>query len=493
MRRSEVPWRAGPAFGTLVASMNDLAAIVLAAGQGTRMKSALPKVLHPLAGRPLVHYVVRAALDAGASEVVVVVGHGSDAVRAYLAEAFGDRVKTALQAEQRGTGHAALVGLPALSPDAATTFLLYGDTPLLERDDLSALAGALDRHDGAELALLTCEVPDPTGYGRVIRDDRGRVVAIREHRDLHGERERAIREINPGMYVARTAFLRRALAELRPNNAQHELYLTDVVEAAAKREGGGAVAVPADAASLGGINDRAQLAAAETVMHARIAERLGRAGVTLHGDPRLDDTVTVEPDATIGPGVVLRGRTVVGRGATIDVGCVVSDAVVGEGAVLKPYSVVTESRVGSRAQIGPFAHLRPASEIGEEAHIGNFVETKKTVVHKGAKANHLAYLGDGVVGEGSNVGAGTIFCNYDGFQKHTTTLGKNVFIGSDSQLVAPVTVGDGAYVATGTTVTADVPADALAIGRTRQENKAGYASRLRGRLAAAALAKKKGK
>jgi bifunctional UDP-N-acetylglucosamine pyrophosphorylase/glucosamine-1-phosphate N-acetyltransferase len=460
--------------------MLKLAAIILAAGQGTRMKSAVPKVLHHVAGRPLIHYAVRAAIEAGSSDVVVVVGHGGNDVRAYLQQAFGDVVRTAEQPEQRGTGHAALMAMPALG-QAENAFILYGDTPLVDSRDLRALASALEGRTEAPLALLTCTLGDPAGYGRVLRDAKGAVLGIREHRDLRNEKERAVNEVNPGVYAARVAFLRQALSELKPNNAQHELYLTDIVEAAAGQ--GGAVALPTDAATLVGVNDRVQLASAEATMHRRIIERLGRAGVTFHGDPRIDDSVQVDPDATIGSGVVLRGNTVVESGALVDVGCVITDSIIEAGAQLLPYSVVTSSRVRKRAKIGPFAHLRPESDIGEEAHIGNFVETKKTTVRARAKANHLSYLGDGVIGEESNIGAGTIFCNYDGYRKHKTVLGRSVFIGSDSQLVAPVEIGDGAYVATGTTVTKDVPAGDVAIGRVRQENKPGYAAKLRARLA----------
>jgi len=460
--------------------MLKLAAIVLAAGQGTRMKSALSKMLHPLAGRPLIYYAVKAAIDAGSTDVVVVVGHGAEKVEAYLRETFGSTVRTVIQAEQRGTGHAASMAMPALQ-GVDSALVLYGDAPLVEVADLKALAVALEAHPDAPMALLTCHLADPSGYGRVIRDGDGRVVQIREHRDLQNEKERGIREVNPGFYAAKLDFLRKALADLQPNNAQQELYLTDIVEAAAKV--GGALALPTGAASLVGVNDRAQLASAEAAMHRRIAERLARTGVTFRGDPRVDEGVVVHPDAVLESGVVLRGKTVVHAGARIDVGCVVTDSTIAAGAELLPYCVVTSSQVGARAKIGPFAHLRPESDIGEEAHIGNFVETKKMKIHPRAKANHLAYLGDGEVGEGSNIGAGVIFCNYDGARKHRTVVGQRVFVGSDSQLVAPVTIGDGAYVGTGTTVTCDVPADALAIGRVRQENKPGYAVKLRAKKA----------
>ena len=462
-------------------SPSTLTAILLAAGQGTRMKSARPKVLHALCGRPMIHFVVDAALAAGAGEVIVVVGHGRDEVSAYLAEAFGARVKIAVQDQQLGTGHAVRCALPALSPEAERVFLLYGDTPLLEADDLRALAAGTG---GEPLGMITVKVPDPTGYGRILRDASGRVVGVREQKDASAE-QRAIDEINPGVYLARAAFLRDAVAALTPNNAQRELYLTDIVEAAS-RAGGVASILARDAVSFSGINDRAQLSAAEEVLYARIADGLRRSGVTIRASARVDAGVVVDPEATLEHNVVLRGTTRVGAGARIDVGSVLTDVLVEPGALVKPYSVAQSSIIGERAQIGPFAHLRPESTIEAEAHVGNFVETKKTVMRRGSKANHLAYLGDGEVGEGANVGAGTIFCNYDGFKKHRTEIGAGAFIGSDSQLVAPVTIGAGAYVATGTTVTKDVPAGALAIARVKQENKEGYADRLKARLKAAA-------
>jgi bifunctional UDP-N-acetylglucosamine pyrophosphorylase / glucosamine-1-phosphate N-acetyltransferase len=458
-------------------------AIILAAGQGTRMKGERAKVLHEIAGRPMLHHVLAAAFDAGVRDAVVVVGHDRERVLASL-ERFGDRVRTAVQDRQLGTGHAVGCALDQLAPDTELALVLCGDTPLVTSVELRALGGSLAQAKAeTSLALLTCELDDPTGYGRVLRDAAGGVRAIREHRDCSAE-ELAVTEVNPAMYAVRAAFLRRAVAGLEPNNAQGELYFTDAVALAARE--GGAIAVRAsDAGSLVGINDRAQLARAEAVLHTRIADAHRRAGVTIRASAIVDAEVELEPDAVIEHGVVLRGRTKIGRGARVDVGSVLTDVTVEAGAQLLAYTVATRSIVRSRAQTGPFSHLRPESDIGEEAHVGNFVETKKTTLHRGAKANHLAYLGDGEIGEGANVGAGTIFCNYDGFAKHKTTIGKGAFIGSDSQLVAPVTIGEGAYVATGTTVTRDVPADALAIGRAKQENKEGYAARLRGRLKAA--------
>jgi bifunctional UDP-N-acetylglucosamine pyrophosphorylase / glucosamine-1-phosphate N-acetyltransferase len=461
-----------------------LLAIVLAAGRGKRMKSRLPKVLHEIAGRPLVHYPIAAALAAGAERVVVVVSTDSQgAIDAHARGAFPEGVvTTAIQREPRGTGDAARVGLEAAGGTPSRVLVLCGDTPLVEGSDLAPLLSALDA-PGATVAVLSADLDDPRGYGRILRDDAGRVLCIREDRDLDAASRAALKEVNAGVYAARADVLRSGLATLKTDNAQGEYYLTDVVAFAAAE--GGAIAVKGSSEALVGVNDRSQLAGAEAAVYLRIAERHRLAGVTVRGDARIDDGVVIGEDVRVESGVHLRGRTSIGRGTLLDVGVVVQDSTVGEGTQVKPYSVVTESTIGDGAQIGPFAHLRPGSVIEDEAHIGNFVETKKTRVRRGAKANHLAYLGDGDVGAGANVGAGTIFCNYDGFSKHTTTIGEGAFIGSDSQLVAPLTIGKGAYVATGTTVTKDVPDDALAIGRIKQENKLGYASRLKSRLAAA--------
>jgi bifunctional UDP-N-acetylglucosamine pyrophosphorylase/glucosamine-1-phosphate N-acetyltransferase len=475
-------------------ALNNTAAVILAAGQGTRMKSAIPKMLHPLAGRPLVHYPVRAALEAGCGEVVVVVGHGRAEVAAYLAGAFGGRVKTAVQEEQLGTGDAARAGLAAVGAGLERALVFVGDVPLLLAEDLLPVAhafeAALARNETTlAIVLATCKVLDPTGYGRILRDADGTILEIREQKDLVTEEERRTTEINPGIYVAAIPFLREALGALLPNNSQGELYLTDIIKAAHKR-GKKTIGVDARADVLVGINDRNQLVDAEAVMYKRVARRWRSAGATVRSGARVDDSVELAEDVVVESGAVLRGATRVGRGSVVDVGCVLSNAVLGENVTLKPYSVLTDSEVGAGAQVGPFSHLRPASAIGQDAHVGNFVETKNLRMEKGSKANHLAYLGDGVIGAGTNIGAGTIFCNYDGFMKHTTTIEAGVFIGSDSQLVAPVRVGEGAYVATGTTVTRDVPANALAISRVRQENKDGYADKLRARLKGAKEAAK---
>lgn len=460
-------------------AMSDLVAVVMAAGVGKRMKSALPKVLHRAAGRPLVHYPCRAALEAGARSIVLVLSPDArEKVEGDLRNLFaGAPVSLATQKEARGTGDAVRSGLDQV--DSERVLILSGDTPLLRAEDVRALADAA-AEPGVSLALLSSIPDDPKGYGRVIRDASGNVMEVREDRDLRSDSERAIREVNAGAYVLRTADLRTALARVETNNAQGEYYLTDIVSILAKS--GRVVGVIGHADSLVGVNDRNQLADAEELLFARIARTHRANGATISKEAKIDDSVVIEPDATIAADVVLRGNTRVFAGAIVDVGSVITDSEIGARALLKPYSIVTESRVGEGAQIGPFAHLRPGSEIEADAHIGNFVETKKTRVRRGAKANHLAYLGDGDIGEGANVGAGTIFCNYDGFKKHKTVIQKGAFIGSDSQLVAPVTIGENSYVATGTTVTKDVPADALAISRVKQENKEGYAPRLRARL-----------
>ncbi len=445
------------------------------------MKSELPKVLHPICGRALVEYPVRAAFDAGAEHVVVVTS-GQSEIRAALEARYGAaRITTVVQEPPRGTGDAVRVGLAAV--ESERVLVLYGDTPLVRAVDLTGLLLALN--EGARISILTALPEEPFGYGRVLRDAAGAVSEVREQRDLRTDDERAVREVNAGMYAAATETLRAAVQRLQPNNAQAEYYLTDVVAMTAADARGSVATVVGQADALVGVNDRVDLARAEELLYARHRDLHRRNGVSVRGDARIDTDVEIAADAEIGAGVCLRGKTKVGARTTIDTGSLLRDAVIGESSRILAYSVITESRVGDRAQVGPFAHLRPESEIEADAHIGNFVETKKTRVRRGAKANHLSYLGDGDVGERANIGAGTIFCNYDGFNKQRTEIGEGAFIGSDSQLIAPVKIGKNAYVGTGTTVTQDVPDDALAIGRVRQEVKPGYAVRLRARLGAA--------
>jgi bifunctional UDP-N-acetylglucosamine pyrophosphorylase/glucosamine-1-phosphate N-acetyltransferase len=467
---------------------NENVAVILAAGQGTRMKSELPKVMHPVAGLPIYAHVVRAAL-AHASRAVVVVGHGRAAVEADVKARFDGRVLTAVQEQQLGTGDAVRAGMTALPEVDGWVLILYGDTPLVHAGLVKALVDGTKAFDGP-LVMLTSMVDDPTGYGRILRDASGKVTAIREHKDA-SEAERKICEMNPGVYAMKASFLRSALGGMKAANAQGEYYLTDLVEMAAKQ--GGVHTVDWPIADTQGVNDRAQLAACERDLRLRIANELARSGVTVRDPATLyvEADVRVEPDAILEANVHLRGSTVIERGAHIDTGAVLRDVHVKRGAYLKPYTVATRSVIGERAETGPFSHLRPDSVMEEGSHIGNFVEMKKTRLGKGSKANHLAYIGDGEIGEGVNIGAGTIFCNYDGYRKHTTVLEDGVFVGSDSQLVAPIRVGKGAYVGTGTTLTMDVPEDALAISRVRQVNKLGYAPRLKARLKALKEAEQK--
>ncbi len=457
---------------------SEFIALVLAAGQGTRMKSDRAKVLHTLAGRPMLCYPIEAALNAGVNSVIAVVGHQHERVEAVLSERFDKRVTTAFQPKQLGTADAARCGAHAVKEGfSGWLLILYGDAALISADPLIALMRAAESTKGP-LAMLVASLDDATGYGRIIRDDKGRVVAIREDKDCT-EDELLIEEFNPGVYAIRTDFLRKSFDKLSDKNAQGELYLTDLVELAARS--GGVADVPWDAVELEGINDRFELAEREASLRLEIAYRHALNGVTIR-DPistYIDADVTIERDVVIEANVSLRGRCAIGAGTHIDVGCVLTNVSVGAGVELLPYSTAIDSEIGDQARVGPFSNLRPGSKLGPQVHVGNFVETKKTVIGPGSKANHLSYLGDGIIGAGVNVGAGTIFCNYDGFNKHTTVLEDGCFIGSDTQIVAPLTVGRNSYVATGTTLTLNVPEDALAISRAEQENKTGFARRLR--------------
>ncbi|MEW6272896.1 MAG: bifunctional UDP-N-acetylglucosamine diphosphorylase/glucosamine-1-phosphate N-acetyltransferase GlmU [Thermodesulfobacteriota bacterium] len=455
-----------------------LAVVVLAAGQGTRMKSAHAKVLHQLGGRPLLCHVLAASAGLGAGRTVVVVGHQADAVRAVCA---GFDVRFALQQEQRGTGHAVRIACAAeLGGFTGDVVILYGDVPLLRSETLARLVRR-HREQRALLSLLTTVVDEPYGYGRIVRDDEGRLAAIVEERDA-GEEQRRIREVNPGIYCCRAEFLSAALAGLRADNAQGELYLTDIV-AAAVAQGGPVLTEPVDPHEVAGINSRADLAALEAALRHETVARHMAAGVTFL-DPAtayVEPSVTIGPDTVIGPVVQLRGSTTIGRDCAIEGSAVLTDAVLGDGVHLRPMVVIAESRIDAGAIVGPFAQLRPGTHLHERVHIGNFVEVKKSEVGAGTKANHLAYLGDATIGSESNIGAGTITCNYDGFEKHRTEIGDRVQIGSDSQLVAPVRIGDDAYVATGTTVRHDVEPGALAFNPKPDQRRAGWVEGFRKR------------
>ncbi len=458
-----------------------LAAIVLAAGLGTRMRSRRAKVLHELAGRPLLRYPLAAVGALEPDRVVVVVGHQADDVRRAAAEANLRGLGTVLQAEQRGTGHAVRCGAEALDGFAGDVLILYGDVPFIRPATLDALATA-HRAERAGLSLLTARFQDPTGYGRIVRGPDGQVARIVEERDATPA-ERAITEINPGFYCVRTDVLFPLLPELRADNAQGELYLTDLVALAA-RAGHRVLAVVTDEPwEVAGINTRAELAGMEALLKAQQVERWMAAGVTFE-DPAtayVGPDVTIGPDTVIGPNVILRGTTRIGTACRLDGSAYLVDTVLGDRVHVLFGCVAEGAEVGAEARIGPFARLRPGTRLAERVHVGNFVETKQAVLGAGTKANHLTYLGDCEVGPDSNIGAGTITCNYDGFRKHRTRIGARVQIGSDTQLVAPVSVADDAYVGAGTTVTRDVPPGTLAVSRVPVRFVEGWVARRRAR------------
>jgi bifunctional UDP-N-acetylglucosamine pyrophosphorylase/glucosamine-1-phosphate N-acetyltransferase len=457
-----------------------LATVILAAGLGTRMRSQRAKVLHRVAGRPMIEYPIALARALSSERIVAVLGHQADAVRFAIEHRFGaGAVEVALQTEQRGTGHALQQAAEALAQHNGLLLVLCGDVPLLTEATMQRL---VEIAQAGILAMVTFEPPSPKGYGRIVRDEAGKVTRIVEEKDC-SDTERRIRECNAGIYCGPARFIFESLQSLTPDNAQGELYLTDVVEMAAHELAVATITAPTD--EVMGVNDRVDLARADALMRRRLVEEMMRAGVTVRDPERLyvEPDVVVGRDVELGPGVELRGKTLIGEGTRIEAGVVIADSTIGERVHVKPYCVITESQVGDDAQVGPFAHLRPGTLLEPEVHLGNFVETKKTRMGRGAKANHLTYLGDADVGAKSNIGCGTITCNYDGVAKYRTTIGEGVFIGSDTQLVAPVTVGAGAFVAAGTTVTEDVPAGALALSRAPLVVKEAWAERRRARLA----------
>jgi bifunctional UDP-N-acetylglucosamine pyrophosphorylase/glucosamine-1-phosphate N-acetyltransferase len=437
--------------------MRTCLSIVLAAGEGTRMRSSRPKVLHAIGGRPLIAHVLATVREIGGAAAVVV-GPEQPAVVAAVEQLVPD-AEIFLQAERRGTAHAVLAARTALERGADDVLVVFADTPLIRPETLSRLRDALAQ--GAAVAVLGFRPADPTGYGRLIAED-GRLLAIREEKDA-SEAERAITLCNAGLMALAGEVALKLLGRIGDANAKREFYLTDAV-AIARDMGLAAVALETGADEVLGVNTQGQLAEAEEVLQRRLRSAALEAGVTmvapdtvrLSADTRLGRDVTVEPYVVFGPGVSVE-----------------------EGATIRSFSHLEGARVGPGAIVGPFARLRPGASLGADVHIGNFVEVKAASIEAGAKANHLAYIGDARVGEGANVGAGTITCNYDGLAKHRTDIGKGAFIGSNSALVAPVKIGDGAYVGSGSVITKDVPADALAVERSRQEMKEGWAARLR--------------
>jgi bifunctional UDP-N-acetylglucosamine pyrophosphorylase / glucosamine-1-phosphate N-acetyltransferase len=454
--------------------MPDLHIVILAAGKGTRMRSALPKVLHKVSGLPLLAHVLRTSAAVRPTTTTVVVGHQADAVRAYLAGETGVRVVE--QEPQLGTGHALLQAERPLEGRRGTVILLSGDVPLLTAGTLQRLVDTHER-EGAAATVLTAVVANPAGYGRIVRAD-GRLERIVEDRDA-SPAEREIHEINSGIYAFALTPLFAALREIGTVNAQGEYYLPDLI--AVYRRAGQPVttATADDVREIRGVNSRAELAAVSATLRDRKNAALMESGVTLV-DP---SSAWVGPDVVIGedtilqPNVHLEGRTTIGARCEIHSGVRIIDSFVGDGVLVNNHCLVVDSRIADGAQVGPFAHLRPKSDVGPDAKIGNFVELKKTSLGRGSKANHLAYLGDATIGERVNVGAGTITCNYDGTHKYQTVIEDGAFIGSDTQLIAPVRIGAGAYVAAGSSITRDVPEGALGIARGTQVNKDGWVAR----------------
>jgi bifunctional UDP-N-acetylglucosamine pyrophosphorylase/glucosamine-1-phosphate N-acetyltransferase len=454
--------------------MSDIHVVVLAAGKGTRMKSARPKVLHPAAGLPLIDHVLRAASALSPSSIAIIVGHEAGQLKNALQIRRG--LSFALQEPQLGTGHALLQAEPLLQGASGTLVLLSGDVPLLRAESLATLVRTHEQRRAAA-TVLTAIVPAPAGYGRIVREG-GRIARIVEHKDASPD-EREIGEINSGVYAFDLGPLFAALREIGSSNSQGEYYLPDLVRIYRDRGLTVETVMLEDPREILGVNSRKELADVAAILRANKNEELMASGVTLV-DPAtayIAPDVTVGADTVIHPGVHLEGRTRIGSRCEIHSGVRIVDSSVDDGVVINNFCVIVESHVSSGARLGPFSHIRPHSDVGEDAHIGNFVELKKTSMGKGAKASHLSYLGDATIGQKVNIGAGTITCNYDGTTKHQTIIEDGAFIGSDSQLVAPVRVGKGAYVAAGSTITQDVPADALAIGRGQQINKDGWVSR----------------
>ena len=456
--------------------MESIITIILAAGKGTRMKSDLVKVLHPLLGVPMLSYPVELSLnDLKAEKTILVVGHQADKIK----EKFEDpRIHLVLQEEQLGTGHAVLQALPFLQSFKGTVLILCGDVPLVKMETLRSFIDTFWRNE-SNLSVLTAVVENPSGYGRIIRGPTGWLERIVEEKD-GSEEEKLIREINTGIFCVKAPFLIDGLKEIGQENAQGEYYLTDLVEIGRKRGMRCSAHMVADPTEVMGINTRADLAVANEVLRQEKVMDLMLSGVTII-DPRtayVDKTVEIGKDTIVHPNCMLQGKTKIGERCVIESNARIVDSLIGNEVLVRTNSVITESKIDDGASIGPFAHLRPLTEIKTKAKIGNFVEVKKSVIGRGTKANHLTYIGDSLVGEEANIGAGTIVCNYDGFEKHQTIIGDRAFVGSNVELVAPVKVGSRSSIGAGTTVTKDVPEGALAISRVRQKNIKGWSKKL---------------
>lgn len=443
--------------------------VVLAAGKGTRMKSALPKVMQPLAGRPLLAHVLGTAAQLGARQRIVVYGHGGDRVRHHFTAAD---IVWAEQAEQKGTGHAVQMALPQLAAQGRT-LILYGDVPLTSVATLSRLIATVA--DDNSMALITLVMSDPTGYGRIVRNVQGHIERIVEQKDA-GDAEKAIKEVNTGIFCVPNALLHHWLPQLRNNNAQGEYYLTDIVAMAAAEQVAIHSVQPEHAWETDGVNDKLQLATLERAWQREQAQRLMRAGVTLLDPSRFDlrGYLRHGMDVSIDINAVFEGDVVLGNNVRIGPNCMLRDVVIADDVEVRANSVLDGARVGAGATIGPFARLRPGTELADGVHIGNFVETKATHMGPGSKANHLAYLGDARIGARVNIGAGTITCNYDGVNKHKTVIADEVFIGSNNSLIAPVTIGEGATTGAGSAISKDVPAHTLSVARARQVQVQGW-------------------
>jgi bifunctional UDP-N-acetylglucosamine pyrophosphorylase/glucosamine-1-phosphate N-acetyltransferase len=456
--------------------MPDIHVVVLAAGKGTRMKSAMPKVLHAAGGRPLIEHALRAAASLSPASIVVIVGHQADLLKDALGKRLG--LSFAVQEPQLGTGHALLQAEPLLKGATGTLVLLSGDVPLLRA---ATLARLIDTHRARNAAatVLTAVVADPAGYGRIVREE-GRIAGIVEHKDASAA-QRELREINSGVYVFDIAPLFGALGDIGSANAQGEYYLPDLVTIYRNRGLTVETVTLEDPREILGVNARKELAEVASILQERKNDELMAAGVTLV-DPAsafIGPDVAIGVDSVIQPNVYLEGSTRIGARCLIHSGVRIVNSVIDDGAIINNFCVIIDSHISRDAQVGPFAHLRPQSDVGVEARVGNFVELKKTSLGRGSKAQHLSYLGDATIGEKVNIGAGTITCNYDGKTKSPTVIEDGAFIGSDTQLIAPVRVGQGAYVAAGSSITSDVPADALAISRGKQLNKPGWAAKRR--------------